>query len=131
MSLAYRVAQHIQANGIASFPPVNDWGLSVARELEKPVNTVTVYDTGGDGVDTDEVDVYRPTIQVRVRAADYLEGHRKARNVVSLLNRVGNISMDGGSIAAITATSGINAIGEDDNRRFLFTVNFDSLTQED
>ena len=44
-----------------------DGRSAVGTEASSPDTTVTLYDTGGEGPDTDELDIERQTIQVRVR----------------------------------------------------------------
>lgn len=101
------------------------WSVFIGREPLAPVQAVTVYDTGG-GPNV-LVDLRKPTIQVRVRADDYLSGWVKADQVYNALVYPIHIAAVDGIVLQWVATSEILYIGRDDADRPLFTANYQLL----
>lgn len=130
--MAYTVAQLLAVADIGAFnsQAANDWSINVGIEPATPNRTITVYDTGGEGPDTDEMDVDRKTIQVRVRAHSRAEASAKIHEVRTyLLTR--NEKIHGVTrLFGAFVTSDAAEIGRDDNGRALFTVNFRTLSNE-
>lgn len=132
MSMAYTVAQLLAVAGIGAFnsQAAGDWSINVGVEPANPNKTITLYDTGGDGPDTDEMDVDRKTIQVRVRAHSRADASAKIHEVRAyLLTREEKISGSKRLFGAFV-TSDAAEIGRDDNGRSIFTVNFRTLSNE-
>ncbi len=99
------------------------WSVYVGREPLTPVDVVTVYDTGGLP-DTLVDDVQEPTIQVRVRAADYVQGYAKAQAARRALQAATGVTIEGGQVVQWIGQGNINYIGRDDQDRCLFTDNY-------
>ena len=99
------------------------WSVYVGREPLTPVDVVTVYDTGGLP-DTLVDDVQEPTIQVRVRAADYVQGYAKAQAARRALQAAMGVAIEGGQVVQWIGQGNILYIGRDDRDRCLFTDNY-------
>ena len=128
-SPAYDIAQRLDALGIGIFgATIGGWTIAVSREPVSPVSAITVYDTGGGPVDTDDQDMESPTIQVRTRSLDYLAGYAKQEEIRAALILAG-FDVSGKRYYSAAATSGILAIGRDDADRFLLTQNFQLLSE--
>lgn len=95
------------------------WFVGVAREPAEPQNCITVYDTGGQAPDTDQLDIIRANIMVRVRSQDYEDGQAMAVNIRSWLPT----QTPAGSFGVVP-TSEVSHAGFADNDAYLFTVNF-------
>ena len=67
-SPAHDIALHIAGPGIGTFGGATGWTIAVGTGASSPDTTITLYDTGGEGPDTDELDIERQSIQVRVRS---------------------------------------------------------------
>jgi hypothetical protein len=109
------------------------WSVFIGREpIDTPVDVVTVYDTGGQPPALKSGPQLRyPSIQVRVRAADYSAGWQKANDVMtSLFTPTGQI-VTGGVNVAWTAQGDINYIGRNDKDRALFTINYQMIRDPD
>lgn len=63
----------------------SDWSVHHVAEPDRPDNVVTVLDTMGAEPDTDEMDIFRPTFQVRGRGLIYPEVHRRMETIRDLL----------------------------------------------
>ena len=125
MSRAYTLAQYLDAQNAGEWAASSGWSLSVSREPARPDTTITLYDTGGGPPLTDGLDVFEPTIQVRVRSYDYLQAFSKHEEIRDLFH-----NDDLAPFQGVTMTSDIISIGRDDNDRFLLTANYQILDSE-
>ncbi len=125
---AHHIAQRLQSLGIGVIAASSGWSLAVSREPAAPVTAVTVYDTGGGPIDTDDQDMESPTFQVRVRSADYVAAYEKQVEIREAMIRAAFMA-GGRRYFSVAATSGILALGRDDNDRFLLTQNFQALCE--
>jgi hypothetical protein len=132
-SPAHDIALHIAGAGLGTFGGASGWAISVGTEPASPETTITVYDTGGEGPDTDQLDIERQTIQVRVRSAKesgaYQAAYDKQRAIRAVLINLSGVVMDGSRYLGIVMTSEILTIGRDDNDRFLMTANYRVIRQ--
>lgn len=126
MSAAYDVAQYLASQGVGTFGGNSGWSINVSREPLSPDNSVTVYDTGGPGLDTDELDLDWVSFQVRVRAVNYLDGYQKQKTIRSLL--MAGFVQDGTKYT-VQQESNIMHIGRDENDRQLLTANYVAFAQ--
>lgn len=130
-SAAVDIAGYLATNGIGSFAgnPQHLWSINVAREPIDPTNAVTVYDTGGIGPDTDELDVFRPTIQIRVRSIDYNDGLEKQQLIMTALHALLQTTLNLTNYLSCVAETDITYIGASENDLYLFTANYQILRQ--
>jgi len=84
-SPAHDIALYLQSLSFGTLAASSGWAIAVAREPVAPDTTITVYDTGGQGPDTDELDEFLPDIQVRVRAPDYIAAYAKSEGIRAAL----------------------------------------------
>lgn len=105
------------------------WSINVGIEPSSPETAITLYDTGGLEPDTDKMEVFRPSIQVRVRGFSYRDGYAKQQEIRALLVALAPFTKEGSRYGGITASSEILAIGRDDNDRVLFTANYRVLRE--
>lgn len=111
--------------GFGTFGGSTGWPVYVGREPLEPVDVVTCYDTGG--APGPLIDLRTPTVQVRVRAADYDEGWQKANEAYAALVQVTKQAVTDANILAWSPSGEVTYIGRDDKDRPLFTVNFEML----
>ncbi|MGE0366935.1 MAG: minor capsid protein [Phycisphaerales bacterium] len=130
MSTAYEVAQYLASQSVGTFGGNSLWSIHVAREPSGPDDVITVYDTGGEEPDTDEMDLYRPSFQVRTRSVDYLEGFQKQEAIRSLLILPNSLVMGTHRYVSVNMSSDILPIGSDDNNRYLITANYRCMKEE-
>lgn len=130
MSPAHLIALYLASNGAGTFGGAAKWSINVSREPVNPPEAVTLYDTGGEGPDTDELDLLGPTFQVRVRGPNYAEAYAKHEAIRDLLilDQPITVTPPGASVPAefigIVMQSDILAIGRDENDRHLLTANY-------
>lgn len=123
---AYIIAQHLESVGFGTIGAESGEAIFISREPDEPSEVLTVYDTGGENPDTFDQDLFRNTIQIRVKSDNYLTGYEKQKNIrLELLASVNQVS---GIIRAFQI-GGINDIGTDDKERFLFTTNYSLLME--
>lgn len=85
-SAAHDIALKLVDLGIATaFGGNKSWSTHVASEPDSPANTITIYDTAGGEPDTDELNHFRPTFQVRVRGASFEEAYARQEAIKSAL----------------------------------------------
>ncbi len=122
-SPAYSVARYLESNGFGVFGSPAGWSINVASEPDTPDTAITVYDTGGETPDTDQLDRH-PTFQVRVRGPNYDDAYAKIDDIAYFLANARPGVLDGTRYAAFVITSDIASLGKDDNNRHQLTVNF-------
>lgn len=122
-SPANEIAIWLEAEGLGTISAASGWAISTAISPETPDDVITVYDTGGTAPDNDTQDVFNPTIQVRTRSTSYPEGFAKQEAIKAALLARGVE----GTINAVWMESEPQAIGADDNARFLITSNYKLL----
>jgi hypothetical protein len=128
-SPAHDLALHLAGLGIGTFGADSGWSINVSTEPAEPDTVITLYDTGGDEPDTDELDLLRPTFQVRVRGDDYPVVYSKQEAIRDALILPGRIETADSVFLGIFMTSDILAIGRDDNDRHLLTANYRSIRE--
>jgi hypothetical protein len=118
---AYLVTQGVTGafGGASGFP------VYVGREPLEPVDVVTCYDTGGGAGAL--IDLRRPTVQVRVRAADYDAGWQKINAIFEALSAPTMVAVPDATILVWAQASDVSFIGRDDKDRPIFTANFEVL----
>lgn len=122
---AQDTAAYLVAQAITTAAGVSEWATYVGREPLSPDNVVTVYDTGGG--QNVLVDMRKPTVQVRVRAVEYLDGWTKSDDIYKgLVTPVSPATTDGVTLQWVALTD-IAYIGRDDDDRCLFTCNYQLL----
>jgi len=124
LSPAHLLALYLAANGQGTFGGSSKWSINVSREPVAPAEAVTLYDTGGDGPDTDELDLLNSTFQVRVRSGNYAEAYAKQEAIRDLLILPAPIVQGTAEFIGIVMTSDILAIGRDENDRHILTANY-------
>lgn len=123
-SVARCIADYLTDREVGTFAGTSGWSIAVAREPLKPDDCITIYETGGDGPDTDDRDELT-TFQVRVRTFDYEAAVTKLREIRTILTTpTGPISMGDTTFDYIFATSGILPIAQDDTDRFVLVMNY-------
>lgn len=128
-SAAHAIAVYLDGLSIATFRTSTGWRLSIGNEPTEPPNCVTVYDTGGEGWDTDQLDITTDTVQVRIRAVNYIDACEKCNEIEQALKRATFVH-EGKNYFSIRQMGGKNHIGFNDQNRTLVTLNFDCLSQE-
>lgn len=129
MSPAHAVALYLASQGVGTFGGSASWSINVSREPVSPVDAVTLYDTGGPGPDTDDMDVFFNTFQVRVRSANYASAHSKQEQIRGLLLAHPSFLHEDVRYAVNMETD-IMHLGRDDNDRHLLTANYRVISQE-
>jgi hypothetical protein len=97
------------------------------REPSSPRNCVTVYDTMGfaPDLDLDGNNGYeRPSVQIRVRNADYDTGLELAQSIKDVLHGVSQETWNTTLYSVIYCSSGPALLDWDDNNNARFVLNF-------
>lgn len=129
-SPAHDLARYLVSQGVGALGGTAQWAISIAAEAEVPDDVVTLYDTGGLEPDTDELDLTRPSVQVRVRSKDYPGAYSKQLAIRDLLTLPNRITVSGGSVFLLVAmSSDIMSIGRDDNGRHVLTANYRTVRE--
>ena len=129
MSPAFDLATKLQTLGFGTIAAESGVSIAVSTEPDAPDECITVYDTGGAGPDTHEMDLLRPTIQVRVRARTYAAGYARMRAIQIALIAILSETLDTYKFIMVQPISDILAIGRDENDRFHLTSNYQLLLE--
>lgn len=124
MSPAHELALYLESQGVGVFGGNTDWSLHVSREPASPDNVITLYDTPGSAPANYGIQLRQPSIQVRVRAANYAAGMTKQEEIFSLLNQIQTEEIGGSIYLGVYLTTDFQSIGRDDNDRHLLTANY-------
>ena len=125
MSVAYSIAQELANDGVGTIGAETGWCITVGTQPETPDACVTIYDTGGAGPESDDLDDVSAAIQVRVRARTYLDAYAKAREVRDLLLGGPAFILSSDRFYLIHTTSDIASLGLDDNKRTLLVASYE------
>jgi hypothetical protein len=123
------MADYLQTQGHGSRRNASGWCISVGTEPAVPATTITLFDTGGSGPDTDQLDIFNPTFHVRVRSNTYPEGYSKIYAIMQTLVHAPVVTLSGSRYAFIAAETDILSIGKDENDKEIFTANYRALRQ--
>lgn len=130
MNTARNVAHLLENQNFGTFANTGAWAISIGLEPDRPDSAITIYDTGGDSPDTDEMDLNRLTFQVRVRARDYVLAYAKMKEIRAYLISRGTKTINSTRYIGIYVTSDVASLGLDDNKRQVLTCNFRTISQE-
>lgn len=123
---AQDTAEYLASVGVASALAGSDnWPVFVGREPMVPQEVLTIYDTGGGP--NILIDLRAPTVQVRVRSVEYLDGWVKSDEAYkALVTPIYPSTTDGVTLQWV-AQGEIAYIGRNDADLCLFTCNFQLL----
>lgn len=122
-SPAFDLAKFLEAQGVGTFAT----DIHVAVEPDTPDDTVTLYDMPGADPDTDELDVYRHAVQVRVRAVDYPSAYARQAQIRQLLTASTPLVANGSRFGGISPVGDIFSLGRDESNRHLLTADYRCL----
>ena len=101
--------------------------IFIGKEPAEPQNVISIFETGimGPQLTLDRKEVYEyPTIQIRVRANEYLEGWDVITNIKNILHGRANETWNGALYTLIRCSSGPALLDYDKNQRVRFIINF-------
>ncbi len=101
--------------------------IHIGKEPAEPQNVISIFETGvmGPQLTLDRNEVYEyPTIQIRVRANEYLEGWNVITNIKNILHGRANETWNGALYTLIRCSSGPALLDYDKNQRVRFIINF-------
>lgn len=107
------------------------WPVYVSSEpVSGPAEVITTYDTGGADPLHAEAGLRRPTVQVRVRSAQYSSGWAKANSIAEALSTTYNQTYPSGRVVGFYQRGDVMYVGRDDEDRRLFTINFELIRDQ-
>jgi hypothetical protein len=120
-SPAKDIADKLQALVIGTFGT----NIFVSEEPKNPNDCVTIYDTGGSGdAAFADIELYQPTIQVRVRNKTYPLAYAKQEQIRDALIIPITFTINSAVYLGIWLQSDIISLGRDDNNRYILTANY-------
>lgn len=128
---AYEIAQwlHSQLVGVFAGQSEDMWSLNVSQEPAQPSSSITVYDQGGPGADTDEMDNFKHVVLVRVRGLNYLEVYAKHIEIRDLFIANTPLQTANKYFVGVDLTGNISSIGRDDNDRHVLVATYEAHEQ--
>jgi hypothetical protein len=127
------IATLLQTLALGTLNATSGWAIYYSREPHEkpdvnPITAITVYDTGGRTPDPRNLLDY-PTVQIRVRAADFDTGYAKILAIREALMSKAAVTVNGTVYSGFWLNGDINAIGRNDADRPIFTVNFQLMRE--
>lgn len=103
--------------------------LFIGIQPEAPDDIVTIYDMGGmpPQLTMDVAKQENPGIAIQVRNRDYVAGYAIAEQIKDSLHGRAHESWNGTLYMAIYCISGPFALEWDENRRIIFSINFNVM----
>jgi len=100
--------------------------LFIGREPALPDNCVTIFDTMGSKPDLtlDQLSLYNPSIQIRVRNLSYVTGWALIQSLADALHARAQETWNSTLYSVIYTASGPAMLHWDDNNRVVFIINF-------
>lgn len=129
-SAAHDIAAFLATSGVGTLYGTTKWAINHNGEQIDPADTITVYDTGGPGPDTDELDIDQPSFQVRVRAVSLAEAYDKHVEISNLLIYAPVVAATS-TFSLIVQTSRPVNLGRDDGNRHIMTANYTGRRTEE
>jgi hypothetical protein len=126
-SPATDVIAYLATNGVGTVGATSGWSLNLSKEPASPDTTVTLYDTGGFGADYD-VNLYKPTIQIRVRGNGYSSVYAKAQAIETLLIAPKGFTQNSFYVGAWNP-GGFESLGYDENDRAIIVININLMRE--
>jgi len=114
------VKSHLVTNGMQSD------SIYIGIMPDDPANAVALYVYDGSESDLHWRGQY-PNIQVVIRNQKYIDGYAIAKQIYSILHGARNISDNNGNFLIIKARSPVLNLQQDENKRFRFSINFESI----
>jgi hypothetical protein len=118
------IATHLTIEGIGVYDPDGTTGdIFIAFLPASPNACISIYDTGGQGSELPQDHIR--AIQIMVRGSEYQSVNSKAWEVYRSVR--GAASVNGRRI--VNRAVGVpSSIGQDDNKRYEFSINFEMWT---
>lgn len=107
--------------------------LFIGQEPAEPYNCVTIFDTVGRAPQLTYKkgeNYFYPSIQIRVRNANYLDGWQLINDILLSLHGRAHETWNETLYTVIYCSSGPALLDWDDNRRVRFIINFDLQRRE-
>lgn len=124
-SAAHDIAQYLVTQGVLPDLGGHDrWSVHVGGEPTAPNDVVTLYDTPGLEPDTDRLDIFQPTLLVRVRATNYIQGHGKQDEIRAALMLTQPIETPSSVFEHCIPTTDIFSLGRDEENRYILVCNY-------
>lgn len=95
----------------------------IGEEPATPNDVVTIYDTGG-GEPFADIELYEPSIQVRVRNLKYADAYALQQEIRKALIVPTDFEINGTHYIGVWNMGDIISLGKDQNNRAVFTANY-------
>lgn len=115
-SAAQDIADQLVALGIVA-------DAVVGEEPATPNNVVTIYDTGG-GEPFANIELYEPSIQIRVRNLKYIEAYALQQEIRKALIVPTDFEINSTHYIGVWNMGDIISLGKDQNNRAVLTANY-------
>lgn len=111
--------------GIGSFPPTTGWGISIGMTIASPDTLIVIRETGGRA-SMSGLGIDFPSVQVKVRGAvnGWAAARAKMKDVKNALLNLPSQTIGEDRYTAINAIGDVIDMGQDDNNRPSFVMNF-------
>lgn len=120
---------YLETSGSTSINPFDLFPVFIGKEPAEPSNTVTIFETvsGAPQLTMNRLEIYEyPSVQIRIRATNYLDAWEQANTIKNILHGRGNEQWgDDVFYSVIRCVNGPSLLDYDKNQRVRFIINFD------
>ena len=119
-SPAKDIADHLKTLGVG----VSTGNVFLNEEPTSPNVCVTIYDTGGTQNVVQDIALFEPTIQIRVRHTSQATGYAWQEDIRDALILPLDFQINGFHYIGVWLQSDIISLGKDQNNRWISTSNY-------
>lgn len=123
-SPSHDIILYLVASGIGIFGGNSDWSLHDGGLPDKPANAIGIASSGGIGPDTDQLDIFQPSIQVLTCSLDKKLAYDYQERIRALLINVVPVVTPTSRFTQIDMSSEILDIGRDQIMRYVWSANY-------
>lgn len=123
-SPSHDIILYLELQGIGVFGGNTPWSLHDGGLPDKPENAIGIASSGGLGPDTDQLDIFQPSIQVLTCSKNKKLAYDYQERIRALLINVVPVVTPTSRFTQIDMTSEILDIGRDQLMRYVWSANY-------
>lgn len=123
-SPAHDIALFLTGHGVGTLAGKTGWGIYYHVQPALPHSVVTIFDSPGFEPDTDQMDVFRPSFEIRTRAVSADACYNKQEEIRDLLLYDLPIIAATSRFTLVNLVSDVSVLGRDENERIEMATNY-------
>lgn len=123
-SASHDIALYLAAQGVGTFGGNLDWSIHDGGLPAHPSRAVGVASSSGQGPETDQLDIFRPNIQILTCSKVKTEAYAQQEEIRELLIRNTHIETPTSVFTQIDMVTDFLDIGQDQLQRYVWSANY-------